>query len=431
MNDLSFDIAVIGGGASGLMAALAAHDKNPALKIGVLERLPRVGKKLMATGNGRCNLTNVNASAADYHGDVAFMESAMRRFPPRVVMERFQTYGVYPTVEDDGRVYPLSGQASSVLDALRLSLAERGVAEICEFEAVSLEKAGKLWRVRAKDGREARAKRVIVAVGGMTAPSLGGSASGYRLLEALGHKVTPRLPALVQLKTDPAAVRPLKGIRYDGQIDMLVDGRLIRSETGEVLFTEYGLSGIAVMQLSRVASAALARRDKPEVTARLHILPLSEAETVALLTERRSQLPARPLENFLTGLVNKRLGQTLIKLACPLPLSTPASALTDGHLSALAALLAGWTLPITGTQGFEQAQVTAGGVKTADFNPDTMASRLAPGVYVTGELYDIDGDCGGFNLQWAWASGLAAGEAAARPDANGEWEMGNGEFQFD
>ncbi|MBR3502771.1 MAG: NAD(P)/FAD-dependent oxidoreductase [Clostridia bacterium] len=422
MNDLSFDIAVIGGGASGLMAALAAHRKSPALKIGVLERLPRVGKKLMATGNGRCNLTNINASPADYHGDVAFMESAMRRFPPRAVMARFEEYGVYPVVEDGGRVYPMSGQASSVVDALRLSLAERGIPEICEFEAAALERAGKTWRVRAKDGREARAGRVIVATGGLTVPSLGGSASGYRLLEALGHRATPRLPALVQLKTDPAAVRALKGVRYDGRIDILVDGRPVRGETGEVLFTEYGLSGIAVMQLSRVASTALARRNPPPVSARLHILPLPEEEARALLLSRRATLAARPLENFLTGLVNKRLGQTLVKRACPLPLATPVAEMTDGQLSSLAALLTGWTLPVTGTQGFEQAQVTAGGVRTADFDPDTMESRLVPGLYVTGELYDIDGDCGGFNLQWAWASAMAAGEAAAI--ANGELRRG-------
>ncbi len=413
MNDLSFDIAVIGGGASGLMAALAAHGTNPALRIGVLEKLPRVGKKLMATGNGRCNLTNVNASPADYHGDVAFMESAMRRFPPLAVLERFKAFGVYPLVEDSGRVYPMSGQASSVLDALRLSLAEAGVEEICECEAVSLE-PGPFWRIRAKDGRTICARRVILAAGGMTAPSLGGGASGYRLLEALGHRVTPRLPALVQLKTDPVAVRALKGIKYDGQIDILVDNRLMRSETGEVLFTEYGLSGPPVLQLSRIAAAALSRRNKPVVTARLHILPFKGDDIRGMLAARRSQLSARSLENFLTGLVNKRLGQTLVKLACPLPLTAASSALTDAHLAALSALLAGWELEITGTQGFEQAQVTAGGVRTGDFDPDTMESRRAPGLYVTGELYDIDGDCGGFNLQWAWASGLAAGEAAAK-----------------
>ncbi|MBO4883842.1 MAG: NAD(P)/FAD-dependent oxidoreductase, partial [Clostridia bacterium] len=174
MNDLSFDIAVIGGGASGLMASLEAKRENPALRVGVLEKLPRVGKKLMATGNGRCNLTNMNASPADYHGDVAFMASAMRRFPPEAVLERFQEYGVYPLVEDSGRVYPMSGQASSVLDALRLSLAERGVEEICDCEIISLSPAGGGWLARAKDGRAVRARRMIVAAGGMTAPSLGG-----------------------------------------------------------------------------------------------------------------------------------------------------------------------------------------------------------------------------------------------------------------
>jgi len=414
MNDLSFDLAVIGGGASGLMAALAARRAGPALRIGVLERLPRVGKKLMATGNGRCNLTNMNASPADYHGEVPFMESAMRRFPPAAVLARFEEYGVYPLVEPDGRVYPMSGQASSVLDALRLSMAEAGIGEICGFEVVSLEPAAKGWRIVAKDGRVACARRVIAATGGMTAPSLGGSASGYRLLEALGHRTAPRLPALVQLKTDPAAVRALKGIKYDGIIDILVDGRVMRSESGEVLFTEYGLSGPPVLQLSRIASTALARRNPPDVRVRLHILPLSEEDARARLEERRARLSARPLENFLTGLVNKRLGQTLVKLACPLPLASPAAALGKDHLDALARLLAGWELKVTGTQGFEQAQVTAGGVRTDSFNPETMESLRAPGLYAAGELLDIDGDCGGFNLQWAWASGLAAGEAAAR-----------------
>lgn len=355
----------------------------------------------------------------------------MRRFPPEEVMMRFQEYGVYPLVEEGGRVYPMSGQASSVLDALRLSMAERGIAEICDFEAVAIEKAGPLWRVRAKDGRAAMAKRVIVACGGMAAPNLGGSASGYRLLESLGHRTTPRLPALVQLKTDPAEVRALKGIKYDGQIDILVDGRVMRSESGEVLFTEYGLSGIAVMQLSRIASTALARRDRPIVTARLHVLPHGEDEARALLTSRRETLAARPLENFLTGLVNKRLGQTLVKRACPLSLASPAHEMTDEHIASLARFLTGWKLQIIGTQGFEQSQVTAGGVKCDGFDPDTMESKRAPGVYVTGELFDIDGDCGGFNLQWAWASGLAAGEAAGKAIRNSdlwkktEWEREN------
>ncbi len=413
MSELIYDIAVIGGGASGMMAALSAAKASPGLRIAVTERLNRVGKKLMATGNGRCNLTNTAASERDYHGSVSFMRPAMTAFPPEAVMNRFMELGVYPRVEEDGKVYPMSDQASSVLDALRLSMEECSIEEICDFEAVSLTRAKEGYRLTAKDGRQLIARRIICAAGGLAAPSLGGSASGYRLLESCGHELTPRFPALVQLKTNPDYTRPLKGTKYAGKIDLMIDERIVRTETGEILFTEYGLSGIAVMQLSRIASEALNAKRPRRVSARLHLLPMSTEQAVSLLTQRRELLSRRPLENFLTGLVNKRAGQMLIKWSTGLALSEPSSALTDEHLAALASMLTGWTLEITGTQGFDQAQVTAGGVDTRDVNPDTMESLLADGLYITGEILDIDGDCGGFNLQWAWASGMLAGESCA------------------
>ncbi len=368
----------------------------------------------MATGNGRCNLTNLNAVPERYHGDVPFMESAMAAFPPRAVLERFEEYGVYPLIEEGGKVYPMSEQASSVLDALRLSMEEADIAELCDFEAASLKNERGVWQIKSTIGEQARAKRVIMACGGLTAPNLGGSASGCKLLEALGHTVTPRLPALVQLKTDVAPIRALKGIKYTGEISLLVGGRVQRSESGEVLFTEYGLSGPPVLQLSRIAAQALSRRNPQFVAARLHILPMSRDEALDLLRKRMKALNERPLENFLTGLVNKRLGQTLVKRATDLPLSASSGEMTDEALAELADLLTGWEIAVTGTQGFDQAQVTAGGVRTTDVEPDTMASRLAPGLYITGEVLNIDGDCGGFNLQWAWVSGMMAGQSAAR-----------------
>ena len=412
MSETLYDIAVIGGGASGLMAALAAIQISPGLRIAVVEKLSRVGKKLMATGNGRCNLTNITASEADYHGNVAFMRPAMAAFPPEAVLERFREIGVWPREEEDGRVYPMSDQASSVLDALRLTLEENGVEEICDFEAVSLTRARDGYRLTAKDDRQLIARRIICSAGGLTAPSLGGGASGYQLLESCGHELTPRFPALVQLKSDPELTRPLKGIKYTGKIDLIVDGRVRRTEEGEILFTEYGLSGIAVMQLSRIAAQAFAQKRPPAVSARLHLLPMDKEEAFRLLRARRKTLSRRTLENFLTGLINKRLGQMLIKWNTELSLSLPASSLTDDHLAALASALTGWTLDITGTQGFDQAQVTAGGVRTEDVDPHTMESLLADGLYITGEILDIDGDCGGYNLQWAWASGLMAENAA-------------------
>ena len=414
MSPTVYDIAVIGGGASGMMAALSAARAVPSLRIAVLERLNRVGKKLMATGNGRCNLTNTGASDVNYHGSVPFMRPAMTAFPPKKVMDRFMELGVYPSEEYGGRVYPLSDQASSVLDVLRSAMQEAGIEEICDFEvsAITFGKSG--YRLSAKDERQIMAKRVICSAGGMTAPTLGGSSTGYKLLESCGHRSTPRFPALVQLKCDPALTKPLKGMKYTGSIDILVGGRVRRSESGEVLFTEYGLSGPAVMQVSRAASQELSRKKPQKVEARLHLLPMTEDEALILLRRRRKALAKRPLENFLTGMVNKRVGQTIIKTACGLALSEESAVLTEAHLSALAAMLTGWTIEITGTQTFEQAQVTAGGIAVQDVNPETMESLLADGLYITGEILDIDGDCGGYNLQWAWASGMLAGEACAR-----------------
>jgi len=413
MSELLYDIAVIGGGASGMIAALSAVKSAPHLRVAVLERLSRVGKKLMATGNGRCNITNMNASEKNYHGSVSFMRPAMAKYPPKKVLSFFETLGVHCREEDEGRVYPMSDQASSVLDTLRLSMEESGVEEICDFEVVSLTRAKNGYRLTAKDSRQLIAKRVICAAGGLASPSLGGSSTGYKLLESCGHELTPRFPALVQLKTNPEYTRPLKGIKYSGAIDLFVDGQLRRTETGEILFTEYGLSGIAVMQISRIAAQALSLKRPPTVEARLHLLPMSYDAVFELLRSRRRMLSKRALENFLTGLVNKRLGQMIIKWTTGLNLSEPSGILTDSQLSDLTIALTEWMIQITGTQGFDQAQVTAGGVKTEDVNPHTMESLLADGLYITGEVLDIDGDCGGYNLQWAWASGLTAGEACA------------------
>ena len=414
MSENLYDIAVIGGGASGMMAALSAAKTAPGLRIAVLERLNRVGKKLMATGNGRCNLTNTRASEKDYHGSVAFMRFAMSMFPPEKVMERFRELGVWPKEEEGGRVYPMSDQASSVLDTLRLSMEEAGIEEICDFEACELARTKLGYRVSAKDGRQIVARRVICAAGGAASPSLGGSASGYRLMESCGHESTARFPALVQLKANPEYTRPLKGIKYSGDIDLIVGDKVRRTETGEILFTEYGLSGIAVMQVSRIAAQALSQKRPQPVYACLHLVPMNREEAYGLLKKRRGMLSGRTLENFLTGLVNKRVGQMMIKWTTGLSLSETSGALTDAHLDALAESLTGWMIEITGTQGLEQAQVTAGGVRTQDINPETMESMLADGLYLTGELLDVDGDCGGFNLQWAWASGMLAGESCAR-----------------
>lgn len=406
------DIVIVGGGASGLIAAISARWQAPSLSVTIVERQPRVGRKLIATGNGRCNLTNQSADPgrfeAYYHGDTEFMRPAMTTYPPERVIAFFKSIGVEPLFEGD-KVYPASEQASSVLDALRLSCEELGVETLTEFDAVSVDKPS--LSVHARDGRSIECQKLIVACGSPASPGLGGTDSGLLLLHSLGIKTKVCFPALVQLRTEAQSIKPLAGIKIDASISIEVDGARRRLEVGEILFTDYGLSGPPVLQLSRVASEALAGGRR--VDAVISILPDDPALILDRLKSRRAALPARQLLEFLTGMLNKRLGQTLLKLAGCAPLNRAASTLSDSELGALANLLSRWAIPVTGTQGFASAQVAAGGARCDQFDPDTLQYKLQPGLYVTGELLDVDGDCGGFNLQWAWASGLLAGRCAA------------------
>lgn len=407
------DIAVVGGGASGLMAALSAGQRLGPGRVVVLERQNRVGKKLAATGNGRCNLTNMNPDSTRYHGaDVGFMSPAMSAFPPQKIRDYFEDLGLMTKEEALGKVYPTSDQASSVLDVLRLSLEALGVQEKCEAGVRSLNPIRQGYELVLQSGEKLAARRVIWAPGGQTAPNLGGDPSGLSILKALGHPVTRCFPALVQLKTPPEAVRALKGIKYEGEISIWINDNLKRTETGEVLFTDYGLSGPPVLQLSRWASLAFQQKRPPMVEAALRIWNEDFQTTYERLKNRAQDLGQRTLQDFLTGWLNKRLGQTLVKLSGGQPFSRACSSLSEIELRTLAGLMTDWRLPVTGVQGFREAQVTAGGLDVRAFDSKTLESKLLPGLFCAGEVLDIDGDCGGFNLQWAWASGLLAAQSA-------------------
>ena len=401
------DVLVLGGGAAGLAAGIAAA--RAGARVCLVEKLPRVGKRLLATGNGRCNLTNTGTRAADYFGDGAFAAGALARFSPEAVRAFFREIGLESREEYGGRVFPRSNQAAAVVDALRLAFAEAGGETVADFAAIALEPQRGGFCARAADGRAVWGKSAVCALGGMAAPALGGSDSGLKLMRALGHRLVPCAPALVQIKTPPEAVRALKGIRVEGQARAYVEGREAARAAGEILFADYGVSGPAVMQVSRPLSYALAEKRRAEIA----VCALPE-EGPGFLRARRERLASRPLEDFLTGFVPKRLGQVLLKNAGIAPLSRPAGSLAAGELSALEALLFEWRLPALGTAGYANAQVMAGGLDTRDFDPRTLQSRKAPGLFAAGEILNVDGGCGGYNLQWAWASGLLAGSEAAK-----------------
>jgi len=396
-------IIVIGGGASGMMAALTASEK-PDRRVILIERQQRVGRKLLATGNGRCNLTNTGAAIEHYHGENRdFAAPALAAFPPSAVLAFYRELGLVTVEEYGGRVYPLSDSANSVVDVLRFSLEAAGVEvkTACPVREVKREKSGFLV---VTDAERLHADKLVVACGGAAGEKLGGVMDGYTLLGRLGHKRTALYPALVQLLTAPDYPRALKGVRADCRLRLLAGGEALAESAGELQFTETGVSGPAVFDLSRAAATG----GRGLVLAADFLRAYDEAAVLTLLKQRQGSLPELPAADMLTGIVHNRLGRMLVKYA-GLDGNAPLRALDGTALKRLARACKDFRLDLRGTEGFDKAQVTAGGVKTSGFNPETLESWFVPGLFACGELLDIDADCGGFNLQWAWASGRLAG----------------------
>ena len=409
------DVLIIGGGAAGLTAAALlgrmAAAQGRSRRLLLAEKAPRVGRKLLATGNGTCNLTNTAAAAAHYHGAPALAQAALNTFSVQETIAFFTAIGVDCLIRPDGKVYPFSEQAGAVLDALRLEAQAHGVETRCDCRVTALQPQPDGWLARTPDA-SIHARQVLVCTGGAAAPALGGSAEDYRLLTDLGVGKTPLFPSIVQLRTDTAYVRAVKGIRTDAGVRLCLDGREIAAQTGEVLFTEYGLSGPAVMQISRPA-ADWERRRSGSLTVHLDLLPTWETAALEDRLRERAALPGRTLEDLFTGLLNKRLGQTVLRAAGITPLTAPAADLTLSRCRLAARTAKDWTLPVLGTRGFGGAQVTAGGIDAAAIEPRTMAVRGFSGLYAAGEMLDVDGDCGGYNLQFAFSSAYTAAAAMA------------------
>ncbi len=395
-------VAIIGAGAAGMMAALTAAEDS-GNRVVLLERQARAGRKLMATGNGRCNLTNTGASAAGYHGeDPSFAAFALGAFPPGAALEFFRGLGLVTTEEYGGRVFPLSNSANSVVDVLRYALAHAGVELRPGQPVTGIRRDRGGFSVAAGESCFS-AGAVIVACGGAAGERLGGVKDGYELLKALGHSRTAIYPALTPITTDPAYPRALKGIRADARLTVFASGRAAGESEGEILFTETGVSGPAAFAVSRTVAAGGAESLSIDL-----LRGFGAGEVRELLRARRAAMPELPAGELLTGALHNRLGRVLVRYS-GVSGDTTLGELSDGQLEGVAAACKGFALPVRGVEGFAGAQVTAGGVRTGEFDPKTMGSRLVPGLYACGEVLDIDGDCGGYNLQWAWASGRLAG----------------------
>ena len=396
-------VLIIGAGASGMTAALTAARAGHGVTL--FERQSRVGRKLSATGNGRCNLTNTGADASHYHGeDPDFVRPALEMFTVWDAIAMFRGIGLITREEYGGRVYPLSNSAASVTDTLRFALEAEGVRLAAGDRVRSLERRGGVFAVTTESGARHEGEAAIVACGGLAGEKLGGGKDGYELLKSLGHTRTPLYPALAQICTAPEFPRALKGVKADCAMRLLRGRETLAESAGEALFAETGVSGPAAFDLARTVSTA-----GDGLTLSLDLLrDLSFGEALAHLRTRAERAPQLTAGELFIGAVPNRLARMLAKYA-GLRQDAPAASLDARALKALAGAAKNFALPVRGTEGFANAQVTAGGIKTSEFDPATLRSRIVPGLYACGEVLDIDGDCGGYNLQWAWSSGHLAG----------------------
>lgn len=411
-------VAVIGGGAAGMMAAIEAARAGAIVTL--IEKNAQLGKKLATTGNGRCNYTNldmvdrIGGKFRGFHPE--FAAPALDVLPPEAVLDWFREIGVEPRFRGS-YVYPNSDQASAVVDALREELHRLSVKVHYNAEVKSVQRVDDTYFLIQCTDAVVKADRVILAAGSKSAPKTGSNGDGYFIARKLGHSIVPYVPALCGIRCAGDAFKALAGIRTEAALELMVDGHCVDCEAGELQLVDYGISGIPVFQLSRYAAYALQEGKKAAVY--INFLPgfTEEAEdpkdlAVQLFRQRQQRLAGRKMESFFTGLLHQKLGQQLLRMANVRP-ELPVAELSEKQLRSLASLSVRFKAECVEMNGFQQAQVVAGGVDTTEVDPCTMASRLVPGLYFAGEVLDIDGICGGYNLQWAWASGFVAGRHAA------------------
>ena len=410
-------VIIIGAGASGMTAAIFAARQGA--KVTLLEHKDRVGKKILSTGNGKCNLSNRKMNADCYRsGGAAFPMQVIERFPVEETLKFFKELGIL-TKDRNGYLYPLSGQASAVLDVLRTELTECGVTVVTECEIKKILTPGEAERSGDRPGYRVESGKgmflgdaLILATGSRAAPVTGSDGSGYEFARRLGHKVIKPLPALVQLRCKENFYKPISGVRTDATVKIYGNGTFLAEDTGELQLTDYGISGIPVFQVSRYAVRALDAGEK--VTAVIDFCPeLTRKETAAELRRRREHAGSRTMEELFTGWLHKKVSQLFLNLS-GIQSQRPLKELTETEIRTLTAVIKEFKTTVTASNSFEQAQICCGGVDVREIDPVTMESKKQKGLYLIGELLDVDAICGGYNLQWAWSTGAIAGTHAGK-----------------
>jgi len=408
---LKHKVIIIGGGAAGIMAAILLKDKG--IDTAIVEGNDRIGKKLLTTGNGRCNITNKYIEESRYHSEnPGFFKQSLSNFSVNDTIDFFSSIGLPLVTLEDGKMFPMSLQASSVLDILRLALNDRNIPVYLNSKVNKITALKKSFRIETKSGEAYEAEKVILCCGGKSAPNTGSDGLGYSLAKTLGHSIVIPMPSLVQLKLEYKNLKALTGVKFNGISEIYVNEELKRKEFGEILFTDYGISGPPILQLSRYASYYLSRGNSVDV--KIDIMYTMDMDALVDFLETHFAIFShRSVHDSLIGIINKKMIPIILKEAGINDIHKPCSDLEYKEKQSLYSILKTWKFKVYDTNAYSNAQVTAGGINTKEVNPSTMESLILQNLYFAGEILDVDGDCGGFNLQWAWSSAYAAANGIA------------------
>lgn len=402
------DLIIIGGGASGLVASIIAKDFNS--NITLLEGTDRIGRKILTTGNGRCNISNKYINIKRYHSDLdGFGEKVLNQFNNEDTINFFSSIGLPLRTLEGGKMYPLSLQSSAVLDILKLAIEEREIDLQLNSKVKNIELKKDIFYIYTEKDI-LKSKKVLLCTGGKSYVGTGSDGSGYTLAKNLGHSIINTIPSIVQIKLNHDKLKAISGVKFEGSAEILVEGKSIKKEYGEILFTDYGISGPPILQLSRIASS---KSESNNMNLTIDMFPQMSKEHLRNFLENHfGAFGYRSIYNCFIGIINKKLIPIFLKESGVTDIHKEAYHLTWDEKENLLNNLKNWTFEVSGTNTFREAQVTAGGINTKEVDEETLESKIIPGLYFAGEILDIDGDCGGFNLQWAWSSGVVSSRSA-------------------
>ena len=405
---LTYDCVVIGGGAAGMMAAITAAGKG--ISVLIIEHTSRLGSKLLQTGNGKCNYTNLDMSEYKFQNeDKTFVKEVLNHYGVGDVLSFFEKIGVYHKSKN-GYIYPHSETAASLQEALRLEVDRNNIHVLYNFIIKGIQEIIH-DDITEEQKITIKAATVILATGSMASPKTGSDGSGYDYARMLGHTIKTPLPALVQLISDSNLCKIMAGVRSTGKVDIICDGNVIASDMGEIQYTDYGISGIPVFQVSRYAVEKI--YNDGSVTARIDMLPDYDIKNLYEMTKKRLEYDNdKTVEQFFAGLLNRKLVCAVAKY-CEINNNDKMNSINYMNIEKLLKAFKQFSIHITGYKDYANAQVCQGGINLNEIDAKTMQSKLVPGLYFAGEVTDVDGMCGGYNLQWAWSSGYVAGESAA------------------